>query len=170
MLTLAYTARLLTPGVTYKFKIQARNEFGLSVYSNEISLLCAFIPAVPAAPTTSVIANNMIVQWVAPASNGSPITSYRVKLQQKSGAYSEELTKCNSESSVLVTDLKCTIPLLTLQATPFLLELGDSIYATVSATNVYGESSASSEGNGATLLTVPDRPVGLSTDVATNTK
>lgn len=59
---------------------------------------------------------------------------------------------------------------MTLQATPFLLQLGDSIYATVSATNVYGESAASSEGNGATILTVPDRPVGLSTNIATNTK
>lgn len=57
-----------------------------------------------------------------------------------------------------------------MQASPFLLQLGDSIYATVTATNVYGESSASSEGNGATLLTVPDRPVGLSTNIATNTK
>lgn len=106
--------------------------------------MCAFIPAVPAPPTTSVIANNMIVQWVAPASNGSPITSYRVKLQEKSGVFSEELTKCDSANSALVTELKCTIPLLTLQATPFLLLLGDSIYATVTATNVYGESAASS--------------------------
>jgi len=96
VLALAYTARVLTPGETYKFKVQARNVYGLSDYSNEISLLCAFIPAVPAAPTTSVIANNMIVEWIAPASNGSPITSYRVKLQQKSGVYSEELTKCDS--------------------------------------------------------------------------
>jgi hypothetical protein len=59
---------------------------------------------------------------------------------------------------------------LTLQADPYFLELGDSIYATVTASNVYGESTPSTEGNGATILTVPYQPVGLATGVATNTK
>jgi len=51
-----------------------------------------------------------------------------------------------------------------------LLELGDSIFATVTATNVYGESGTSSQGNGAIMLTVPYKPVGLATDITTNTR
>jgi hypothetical protein len=50
---------------------------------------------------------------------------------------------------------------LTLQAAPFSLQLGDSVYATVSATNVYGESSVSSAGNGALILQVPSAPTDL---------
>jgi len=73
-------------------------------------------------------------------------------------------------NAALVTSRKCIIPLLTLQGDPFLLVLGDSIFATVSATNVYTESLPSSEGNGGIMLTVPYKPVGLATDIPTNTK
>lgn len=47
VLTQSYTATGLTPGVTYSFKVQARNTFGLSVESSQIELVCAFIPAIP---------------------------------------------------------------------------------------------------------------------------
>ena len=39
---------------------------------------------------------------------------------------------------------------------------GSSIYASVSATNIYGTSSFSTAGNGAVIVTVPDAPVSLS--------
>jgi hypothetical protein len=44
------------------------------------------------------------------------------------------------------------MPILRLEAAPFLLELGDSIVATVTATNKYGESAQSVQGNGAVIL------------------
>lgn len=34
----------LTPGVTYRFKVQARNSVGLSNASSELSLLSAYVP------------------------------------------------------------------------------------------------------------------------------
>lgn len=39
--SLAYTAEQMTPGVTYKFKVQARNQVGLSPFSEEVSILAA---------------------------------------------------------------------------------------------------------------------------------
>lgn len=114
-----YTAISLTAGVTYRFKIQARNEFGLSPYSEAIQLLCAFKPAVALAPVTTVEANNVIVSWQAPDTNGSPILSYRIKIQQSDSVYSEDLTNCDGQSPTIVTNLRCTIPLLTLEATPW---------------------------------------------------
>ena len=142
----------------------------MSTDSNIVTLLCAFKPAVPSAPQTSVIGNQVIVEWNAPDTNGSPITSYRIKLQQKNGSFSEELTYCNGTNAALVTSRKCTIPLLILQAPVFILELGDSIVATVTATNVYGESEPSTQGNGAIMLTVPYKPLGLATNITNNTK
>jgi hypothetical protein len=68
-----------------------------------------------------------------------------------------------------VASRQCTIPLLALQDSPYLLVLGDSVRAIVSASNAYGESSASPAGNGATIVTVPDAPVGLSNDLAITT-
>jgi hypothetical protein len=47
----------LTIGVTYKFKVQAVNDFGYSDYSNEVTLICSHIPEAPNAPTTTVVAN-----------------------------------------------------------------------------------------------------------------
>lgn len=47
---------------------------------------------------------------------------------------------------------------------------GDSIYAKVSATNFYGESALSTEGNGATYTTVPDAPVSIAEDVSERTR
>jgi hypothetical protein len=42
------------------------------------------------------------------------------------------------------------------------LALGDSVFATITASNVYGESQDSPAGNGATIVLVPDAPVGVS--------
>jgi len=49
-----YTSTSLTSGITYQFKVEARNSYGFSVYSDILTLLCAFRPEAPEAPTTSV--------------------------------------------------------------------------------------------------------------------
>jgi len=72
---------------------------------------------------------------------------------------------CDGSDSVIVAELKCTIPLLSLQSYPFSLKLGDSVFATVTASNTYGESQASPAGNGATIMVVPDSPVSVTDNV-----
>lgn len=47
VLTQSYTATGLTAGLTYKFKIEARNTYGYSVYSTEVAILCATVPSIP---------------------------------------------------------------------------------------------------------------------------
>lgn len=74
----SYTAEGLTTGVTYKFKVQARNSYGLSDYSNTASILCATVPSIPAGPTSTVVADKVVFHWSAPAANGTPIIAYRV--------------------------------------------------------------------------------------------
>jgi hypothetical protein len=56
VLTTSSTVTSLTPGTTYKFKVQSRNVVGLSADSSEITVLAAQIPD---APTT--LANNAAV-------------------------------------------------------------------------------------------------------------
>lgn len=77
-----YKVEDLIPSATYKFKVQSRNSFGLSAYSSELELTIGFKPAQPEPPTTVVVANQVIVSWVAPDNRGSPITSYRITLIQ----------------------------------------------------------------------------------------
>lgn len=47
--------------------------------------------------------------------------------------------------------------------------LGDSIFATVTATNKYGESEPSDAGNDAVVLEVPDAPINLADNVQVTT-
>jgi len=56
----------------------------------------------------------------------------------------------------------CTVPATALNGSPYLLDWGSSIWAKVAASNVYGISDYSEEGNGAIILTVPDAPIQLS--------
>jgi hypothetical protein len=48
----SYTALDLTAGIIYQFKIESRNSYGYSAYSDSITLLCAFKPDAPATVTT----------------------------------------------------------------------------------------------------------------------
>jgi hypothetical protein len=52
-----FTATSLTAGQTYKFKIESRNSYGYSAYSEVLSVLCATNPAIPTAPTSTVVDN-----------------------------------------------------------------------------------------------------------------
>jgi hypothetical protein len=54
ILTTSYTVTGLTAGTTYKFKVLARNSYGVSIYSNEVIELAAQIPNKPFAPITLI--------------------------------------------------------------------------------------------------------------------
>ena len=43
--SLSYTIASLTQGLTYQLKVEARNAYGFSVYSNLVSILTAQAPA-----------------------------------------------------------------------------------------------------------------------------
>jgi len=116
-----YKAVGLTAGVTYKFKIEARNTYGYSVYSNELSILCATVPSVPATPANSNILNQVKFDWTAPAENGLAITSYTVLIRSSDNQYTEILDYCNGALASIMSTTECTIPLATLTASPFSL-------------------------------------------------
>lgn len=71
----------LVTGSTYRFKVLARNLFGESVYSTEVSILAAQIPDQPDAPTTRVDGSSVFVKWEAPNDQGSAITGYKVYIE-----------------------------------------------------------------------------------------
>jgi len=61
----SFTQAGLTPGVTYGFKIEARNVVGYSLFSTELRLVAAEEPATPLTPTTSIneVANTITISW-----------------------------------------------------------------------------------------------------------
>lgn len=84
-------------GTIYKFKVEARNEFGYSEHSEEVSILCATHPEKPAAPTTTVVNDYVIFDWDAPVDNGTPITSYNVYIRQSDLTYIIDRTICDGK-------------------------------------------------------------------------
>jgi hypothetical protein len=49
-----YLVEDLTPGTTYDFRVQARNEYGYSDMSGQITVLVAYIAAVPENVVTTI--------------------------------------------------------------------------------------------------------------------
>lgn len=58
------------------------------------------------------------------------------------------------------------MPILVLRASPFDLAWGTSVYAKVVATNIFGNSLESEAGNGAVIVTKPDKPINVAEIVA----
>jgi hypothetical protein len=70
----------------------------------------------------------------------------------------------------VLTTVTCSIPVATLRAAPYTLEWGESVYAKLFATNVYGDSLESDSGNGAIITTTPDAPINLTENYFLRTK
>ena len=77
------------------------------------------------------------------------------------------MANCNGSNLSVITATSCTIPISTLQASPFNLPWGASVYAKISATNIVGTSDLANAGNGGTILTNPDPPQALANIVET---
>lgn len=130
-----------------------------------LSLLAAYIPEVPTDILTSISGNQMKVQWTLPSDNGSPITAYRVFIQEiNSGTFTEETVDCVGTDSIVIANAFCYVTVSTLLASPYNVDGGDYIWAKVMAANVYGETAISTEGNGAYYTRVPDIPINLAED------
>lgn len=105
------------------------------------------------APATSVVGTAVEISWVAPSTGGLSATGYRVFIRTKAGTFVEETAHCR------VLALSCQVPLLTLQASPYLLVLGDPVQAKVRATNAIGDGlDSAATSPGALVETVPASP------------
>jgi hypothetical protein len=66
ILLATYTVTQLTPGTTYRFRVQARNVFGYSTESDYVEVLAAEVPETPIAPVTIFNRETIRVDWTAP--------------------------------------------------------------------------------------------------------
>lgn len=87
--TLYYTASNLTPGVSYKFTVEARNTFSYSLESDVIEILCATIPATPQAPLSTISNGDVVFSWPRPSNQGTSITAYTLTIRQADNLFTE---------------------------------------------------------------------------------
>src|SRR2546427_3670619 len=82
----SYTNTIVTPGVTYFYKVRAVNSVGLSSLSNEASATPPTLPSAPQNLQATTGVGNVALTWDAPSSNsGSPITGYKIYRSTSSG-------------------------------------------------------------------------------------
>ena len=89
-----YTVTGLTNGLTYNFRVRARNLGGWSQYSDTSSLAPANPATAPGAPTWgnfTTATRSITVRWTAPSSNGgSAITGYQIEYRRgTSGSWTD---------------------------------------------------------------------------------
>lgn len=92
----------LVNGDTYSFKIESRNSYSYSEYSDVLTLLVATVPDKVANPVTAVSGSDITITWVTPIENGSPISAYRIEVLQKDGGYSQDTVNCDGADQAIV--------------------------------------------------------------------
>jgi hypothetical protein len=110
-----------------------------------------------------------VINWSAPDNGGSEITEYEIVIRQEDTTYSIQLSNCDGSLSSVVTSNQCTVPISVFIDSPFSLSWGESVYAKVTAINLYGSSLQSLEGNGAVIVTEPDAPLQVINNAAITT-
>jgi hypothetical protein len=67
-----------------------------------------------------------VIAWVEPVTNGSPITAYKVFIQQNDFAtFTEESVECVGTDAGVISTRQCSISLATLKAAPYNLVKDD---------------------------------------------
>jgi hypothetical protein len=146
-------------GVTYSFRVRARNALGFGLFSNEVDITAAKVPEKPAAPSTSTNNVSVRISWVDPDSNSSPITGYEVMVATSTGDFIFDLQYCNAATEPIISQQYCEIPVSVLRTAPYFLVFDQTVYAKFRASNIYGWSVYSeSNSEGAQIQTEPIAP------------
>jgi len=156
--TLTYTKSSgLTAGLTYKFKVTAKNSIGESAFSSTLSVIAASVPSAPSglnvisqSPTTIEIG------WTAPDNGGNAITDYTVKYNQGSLINTWVVLAASTSGLTQQTLSGITTP-------------GETFQLTVVAINQIGQSTESSIFS-VIAATIPDAPTNLTRNQASTSK
>lgn len=157
-LTTSVSVPGLTGGVTYRFKVRARNLYGSGVFSTELEVLASDLPDKTAIPSVTIGATEtaVTISWTEPGDHAASITAYEILLLQSDGVtYSTETTYCDGSDSSIVAALSCAIPMTTVASLTG-LSVDSLIRVKVRAYNANGWGDYSELNTaGATIETVP---------------
>lgn len=146
-----------TPGVTYTFRVRAKNSIGLGVYSFTIVVTPASIPSKIATAATTTISTSVRIAWDLPNLNGGSIVSYRVWIMKKDGTFNLESTWCSESDSLMTSNRYCFVRMTDLTGATYNLVKSDLVRVKVQASNAKGWGDLSDVNTvGASVETVPN--------------
>jgi hypothetical protein len=98
-------------------------------------VLLANRPDTLAGATTTNVGLDVEISWLeTPFDRWSSVVEYRVKIMRQDGILIEH-PDCDGKDATVISELKCTVSMLSLLASDFGLQEGDPIIATVEAMN-----------------------------------
>ena len=99
----------VSSGNTYRFKVTARNAIGSGAMSTSLAILAAEKPSTPSSPTTTVSGSNIVTTWTEPATNGSPISAYKIHFKEKDNEFSLITSTCDGSDATIKANKQCTV-------------------------------------------------------------
>lgn len=101
-LLLTFMVDQLTPGKSYKFKVQAHNIHGWGLNSDVLTVVASGIPEVPAPVTVSIENVAVKISWTPPFNNFAPITRYLVTVKQTDGTFTAQTFYCDASQALIL--------------------------------------------------------------------
>lgn len=159
-LSLSYLKTGLVTNKNYQFRYKARNIFGWSNWSPVGIIRTITVPSKPAVPTTTLQADNVLIEWVQPSLGGNDVlVEYEIKIRGKDNQLYSELTYCNGQDALVKQNAECLIPMSVFWTSPFNLLQDDLIQLKVATKNQLGWGEFSDQNTiGLTVQTKPRTP------------
>lgn len=167
-----FTVLNVQGGVTYRFRVRARNIYGAGEFSDDTIVVPDDAPGKAAiatvelavSPTTSVK-----ISWDLPNEHSATITKYDIYFEKSNGDYEMELTACDGSDATIVSNRYCVVPMSTIRDLT-LLPRDSLIRVKVRAYNARGTGQFSElNTEGATIETVPTNLMVVTIDVPSTT-
>lgn len=91
-------------GISYKFRVKARNAVGFSIYSATFTIVAATVPSQPNAPTTTLSGDwpseLIVIDWTLPSDMGGlTISSYKLEIKTSTATFEKDLGHCDAETN-----------------------------------------------------------------------
>ena len=80
----------IVSGVTYTFRVRARNVVDYSEFSNEVRYVISSPPDKPVAPTKDYILStktSLVIRWSESAATQTPIIGYKLYMSEATSEY-----------------------------------------------------------------------------------
>ena len=163
-----FTVLNVQGGVTYRFRVRARNIYGAGEFSDDTIVVSDDAPGKTAIPTVALAVSpttSVKISWDKPDEHSATITKYDIYFEKSNGDFAMETTTCDGSDNTIVTNRYCIVPMSTIR-TLTALPRDSLIRVKVRAYNARGTGQFSElNTDGATVETVPTNLMVVTIDV-----
>jgi len=102
-----FTVMGVTGGVTYRFRVRARNIYGNGPFSDDTIVVPDDAPGKTAIPTVQLAVSpttSVQISWDLPNEHSATITKYDIYFEKSNGDFAMETTACDGSDATIVSN------------------------------------------------------------------